>query len=317
MRKFARILVVVVFTTFCVQLSAQRGGREQVGDIVRYNDTTWYDRGFDAYIAGGMFWGSKKNALYYNGSRQNECNIDYLLTNQYWYRDILAKINELYPHISVNDQIFYNESDLNWSPHYNLNAALGLGIRYKIRNNWGISLSYMFSKMTITNKFLLSYTSVSGNEKAAPEITLYGHENRSMIDLSMSYLFSQTHRIVKPFVEVGAQFNYVKVKNFDAILLDKNNNEAYKHTLLDIYGGEHYVPGAQMNTYDVIYGGPGWGLSFSAGIKFVVNKNISIDPTFYGCFSQYNLKVLGDKVLSFNYGAMVRIVMNDFFFQNR
>ena len=66
---------------YCVAGFAQR---EQIGEAVTFHDTTWYDRGFDFYIGGGMFWGGKKSALYYNGSRQNECNLDYLFNNEYY-----------------------------------------------------------------------------------------------------------------------------------------------------------------------------------------------------------------------------------------
>ena len=157
---------------------------------------------------------------------------------------------------------------------------------------------------------------VPTNTRPQPEMTLSAKEDRSMIDLSASYLFSDVHRMIKPFIEVGAQFNYVRVKKFDALLLDEHNNPALSLTLLDPYGGENYVPGVDMQTYDVIYGGPGFGGSFSAGLKIVVNKYVSIDPTFYGCFSQLHIKPYGERVMSFNYGAMVRVVVNDFFIQN-
>lgn len=291
--------------------------REQIGEAVTYHDTTWYDRGFDAYIGGGMFWGGKQTALYYNGSRYNECNLDYLFGNEYRAREILEAVVDLYPHISMNDQLGYNEADLNMTPTYNLGSCVTLGIRYKIRNNWGLSLSYTFSRLTTTNKLLLTYTSVSGNLVDAPELTLVGKEHRSMIDLSASYLFSGVHRIVKPFIEFGAQFNYVKVKKFDAVLLDKHNNPKLTLTLLDPYNGASYVPGVDMQTYDIIYGGPGFGASFSAGLKIVLNKSVSLDPTFYGCFSRLHLEPYGNKVMTFNYGVMLRVVMNDYFFTNR
>jgi hypothetical protein len=134
-----------------------------------------------------------------------------------------------------------------------------------------------------------------------------------MIDLSVSYLFSDLSRLVKPFIEVGAQFNYVRVKKFDAILLDSHNTPALTLTLLDPYGGESYVPGVDMQTYNVIYGGPGYGISFSAGLKLVINRYVSIDPTFYGCFSHLHIKPYGQSVMTFNYGAMLRVVVNDFF----
>lgn len=307
-------IITVVIVVCCLAGFAQR---EQVGEAVTFHDTTWYDRGFDFYIGGGMFFGGKKSALYYNGSRYNECNLDYLFDNEYRRREILEAITEIYPHISMNDEIGYREEDLNMNPQYNLSACVTLGVRYKIRNNWGLSLSYTFSRLTAINKLLLTYTSVSGNNYRAPELTLSGKEDRSMIDLSMSYLFSGAHRVVKPFIELGAQFNYVRVKKFDAVFLDEHNNPKLTLTLLDPYGGAGYVPGVDMQTYDVIYGGGGFGVSFATGLKLVVNKYVSIDPTFYGCMSRLNLQVYGEKPFTFNYGVMLRVVMNDFFFRNR
>lgn len=138
-----------------------------------------------------------------------------------------------------------------------------------------------------------------------------------MIDLSASYLFSGVHRMVKPFVELGAQFNYVKVKQFEAVLLDEKNVPQYTLSLLDPYGGAGYVPGVDMQTYDVIYGGPGFGFSFSAGLKIAIKNSVSIDPTFYGTLGRLYLKPYGQSVFSFSYGVMVRVVMNDFFFKKR
>ena len=305
------IWVVVVS---CLAAFAQR---EKVGEAVTFHDSTWYDRGFDVYVGGGIFSGGKQTALYYNGSRYNECGLDYIFNNEYYTRDLLEAVVKVYPHISMSDQIGYDENDLNMNPHYNLGSCVTVGVRYKIRNNWGVSLSYTYSRLTTTNKLLLTYTSVSGNLYDAPELTLSGKEDRSMIDLSMSYLFSGVHHIVKPFVEVGAQFNYAKVKKFEAVLLDKRNTPQFTLSLLDPYGGANYVPGVDMQTYDVIYGGPGYGFSFATGIKFVVNKYVSLDPTFYGCMSHLHLKPYGQSLFTFNYGVMLRVVMNDFFFQNR
>ena len=308
---------LLIMTLLLFLVSAGFAQREQNGEAVTFHDTTWYDRGFDFYIGGGMFFGGKKTALYYNGSRYNECNLNYLFDNEYRRREILEAVNKIYPYISMNDEIGYNEEDLNMNPNYRLSSCVTLGVRYKIRNNFGISLSYNFSRLSVVNKLLLTYTSVSGNNYKAPEMTLSGKEDRSMIDLSMSYLISKAHRVVKPFVEVGAQFNYLRVKKFDAILLDDKNNPVLTLTLLDPYGGANYVPGVQMQTYDVVYGGAGFGVSCSVGLKLVVNKFVSIDPTFYGCMSRLNLPVYGNKYMTFNYGVMLRVVMNDFFFQNR
>lgn len=311
-----RAIVIMAIIAWGVAGFAQR---EQVGEAVTFHDTTWYDRGFDVYIGGGMFMGGKKTALDYNGSRYNDFGIDYLFKNEYYYKDLQKAVNEVsHNQISIDAELGYDEQDLNMNAVYKLSSCIGLGVRYKIRNNWAVALSYTFSRLSTVNKLLLTVNPmVTGNNYRNPELTLMGVEDRNMIDFSASYLFSGVHKMIKPFIEVGAQFNYVKVKKFDAMLLDDKNNPAYTLSLLDPYNGAPYVPGVDMQTYDVIYGGPGFGFSFSAGLKFVVNKFVSIDPTFYGCMSQLHLAPYGGKVMSFSYAAMVRVVMNDFFFQNR
>ena len=287
---------------------------------VHYSDTTWHDRGFDVYIGAGMFIGNKYNANYYNGSNLNECNLDYVLNNnQYWRNEIMQEIVRLYPNVSISDDVYYQEdpalnSDFNWNLHYKLKTIVSLGARYKIRDGWGISLSYSFCRLTTASSILLRTNSVSGNTTLQPEMYFQGKEDRSMIDLSVSYVFSKAHPVVKPFVEVGAQFNYARVKMLNAVIGDKTYN------MLDPYNGESYYPGIQA--YDVVYGGPGYGFSASAGLKLVVAKGVSLDPTFYFAASHlaiYQTKNGPDKYqtgnkFTPNYGVLVRVTMNDFFF---
>jgi len=285
---------------------------------VHYNDNIWQDKGFDAYIGAGMFIGNKYNANYYNGSNLNECNLEYILSNEYWRRDLMEEINTLYPHVSINDEISYQQdpalnSDFNWNLHYKLKTMVSLGARYKIGKGWGVSLSYSFCRLTSAASMLLTTPAVSGNTRPAPEVYFYGKEDRSMFDLSASYVFN-LNSIVRPFFDLGVQFNYARAKMFDLVVGDKN------FTLLDPYNGENYYPGAQ--TYDVTYGGPGYGFSAAAGFKIVVSKGVSLDPTFY--FSLSHLGIYQTKNgpeeyrtgnrLTPNYGVLVRVVMNDFFF---
>ena len=155
-----------------------------------------------------------------------------------------------------------------------------------------------------------------------PVVAIVGKEYRSMIDLSASYLFSQVSPIVKPFVELGLQFNYAKAKSFEAALLDKNGKMVGNtYSLLNIYDNQGYYPGAQ--TYDYTFGGPGFGFSGAAGLKIVCGKYVSIDPTFYcyfgrlGIYQGKNASGQGENKFTFNYGAQIRIVMSDFFFSNK
>jgi len=291
------------------------------GVPVTITDKTWADRGFDFYIAGGMLFGDKFNANYYNGSKYNENNLSFIFNNQYWYEEWQRAVAEYYPHISMNDRIYVKDpDDLDWNLHYKLSMMVSLGARYKLSKGWAIALSYSFSLLTSSTHVLLSANTVTGNTNKQPVVAIVGKENRSMIDLSASYLFSQVSPVVKPFVELGVQFNYAKVKSLDAALLDKDGHAVGStYSLLNIYDNQGYYPGAQ--TYDYIFGGPGFGFSGAAGLKIVCGKYVSIDPTFYCYFGRLGVyqgkNVTGENKFTFNYGAQIRIVMNDFFFTNK
>lgn len=290
---------------------------------VKITDKTWCDRGFDFYIGGGMLFGSPFNANYYNGSNLNENSLNYVFSNQYWYEEWQRTVSEAYPHISMSDHIYVNDpKDFDWNLNYKLSMMVSLGARYKLGKGWAIALSYQFSRLTTSTQVLLSSNAVTGNMYKQPVVAIVGKEYRSMIDLSASYLFSQVHKVVKPFVELGLQFNYAKAKSFDAVLLDKENHlVGNTYSLLNIYDNQGYYPGAQ--TFDYVFGGPGFGFSGAAGLKIVCGKYVSIDPTFYcymgrlGIYQGKSASGQGENKFTFNYGAMLRIVMNDFFFSNK
>jgi len=290
---------------------------------VKISDKSWADRGFDFFISGGMLFGDKFNANYYNGSKYNENSLNFVFSNQYWYEEWHQTVPEYYPHISTFDRIYVNDpDDMDWNLHYKLSLMVSLGARYKLGNGWAIALSYSFSRLTTSTQVLLSSNAVTGNMYKQPVVAIVGKEYRSMIDLSASYLFSQVSPIVKPFVELGLQFNYAKAKSFEAALLDKNGKMVGNtYSLLNIYDNQGYYPGAQ--TYDYTFGGPGFGFSGAAGLKIVCGKYVSIDPTFYcyfgrlGIYQGKNASGQGENKFTFNYGAQIRIVMSDFFFSNK
>lgn len=266
------------------------------------NDSSRIDKGFDFMVSGGVYFANKYNADYYNGSPQNENGLDYIFKNKYWYDDINQLMIEKYSYIS--DSVFLGDLPQNMS--YDPNMSISFGFRYKFNKNWGISLFYSYTKITASDRFYLDYKTPSGNIRPGYiSEYLVGQESRSVFDLSTSYLF-QFHSIVKPFVEFGVQFNFVDVKKYIALI------EGKEYNLLDYYQGAYYTPNSQMQKFDTKYGGPGFGFSFSTGIKLAFNKFFSIDPTFYLSASSFGLT--GYKNIALNYGALVRIFMSDLVF---
>ena len=292
------------------------------GTPVKITDKTWADRGFDFYIGGGMLFGDKFNANYYNGSKLNENNFDYIFRSQHlkniWNDELIN-----YYRTGIENFDYKDPEDFDWNLHYKLSMMITLGARYKLGKGWAIALSYSFSRLTTSTHLVLSYIGGDmGNQRKLPVVAMVGKEYRSMIDLSASYLFSQVSPIAKPFVELGMQFNYAKVKSFEAALLDENGKMVGStFSLLNLSGNSSYNQYDQ--TYDFTFGGPGFGFSGAAGLKFVCGKYVSIDPTFYcymGRLGIYQGKPStghGENKFTFNYGAQIRIVMSDFFFSSR
>lgn len=262
--------------------------------------------GADFIIAGGIYFGGKGPAGYYSGIPTNENNLNYIFNNQSWRHEIARLIADNNPNTSPNDSIWIREYPADM--HYKPAMSVTLGISYRFNKHWRMTLYYSFARLVAKDVFTVGFPNyVPGNE--SNDYLMYvimGKENRSFFDLTGSYTF-HVNKIVKPFIELGAQFNFVRVKSFDAIIENKTYN------LLNVYGGSTYIAGAGMQELDTKYGGPGFGFMGAAGIKFAFNKWISVDPCFYVSFGKVGLN--GYKDFHFNYGAYVRLVMSDAVFE--
>lgn len=263
--------------------------------------------GADFIIGCGIYFGSKKTASYYSGQPQNENNLNYIFDNFSWKKDILKLITDRNNFVSPNDTaIGIKEYPLDM--HYKPSMSVSLGASYRFNKHWRLNIYYTFARLTAKDIFTVSYTNIiPGNERNDYlSYLLIGKENRSFFDLTGSYTFHPSKNI-KPFIEFGAQFNYVRVKSFDAVIEDREFN------LLDVYGGSTYVAGASMQEFEAHYGGAGFAVSGAAGIKFAFNESLSIDPVFY--ISWGKIKLEGYNDFHFNYGAYVRLVMSDTLFK--
>ncbi|MBR3577923.1 MAG: outer membrane beta-barrel protein [Bacteroidales bacterium] len=296
-KSFILVLLIGLITGFTPQLQAQEDD----------NEMNIAGPGADFIIAGGIYFGGKGPAGYYSGKPTNENNLNYIYGNKYLWKDQITRlIADNNNFVSPNDSLWISEYPEDM--HYKPAMSITLGVSYRFNKHWRMTLYYSFARLVAKDVFSVGFPNlVPGNE--TNDYLLYvimGKENRSFFDLTGSYTF-HVNKVVKPFIELGAQFNFVRVKSFDAIIEDKTYN------LLDVYGGQTYIPGAGMQELDTKYGGPGFGFMGAAGIKFAFNKGVSVDPCFYVSFGKVGLN--GYKDFHFNYGAYVRLVMSDALFQ--
>ena len=189
-------------------------------------------------------------------------------------------------------------------------VSVTLGARYRFDSHWRIGISYTYARTVAQDVFQLKFkNSVSGNERNNYLMyDLVGTENRSMIDITFSYTF-QMHEMVKPFVELGGQFNFLRVKSFKAIIEDKD------FSLLDEYGGVTYVQGADQQKFKTHYGGAGFALVGTVGISIDFKGKASLDPCFYANFGKLHLPNYQN--FAFHCGAYIRLVMTDKLFKKQ
>ena len=263
--------------------------------------------GVDFIIGGGIYFGSKKTAGYYSGQPQNENNLNYIFDNYSWKKDIVKLITDNNNFISSTDTTI-GIKEYPTAVKYKPAMSVMLGASYRFNKHWRLSIYYTFARLTAKDIFTVSYTNlVPGNERNDYlQYLLIGKENRSFIDVTGSYTFDAS-QYIKPFIEFGAQLNFVKVKSFDAVIENREFN------LLDVYGGSNYVAGTYMQEFEPNYGGAGFAFTGTAGVKFCFNENISIDPIFYISWGKIHLTDYND--FHFNYGAYVRLIMSDGLFK--
>ena len=269
------------------------------------NDLNIADPGVDFIIAGGIYMGSPKTAGYYGGYPENELTLNYVFRNEYWTKEILKLITDHNNFVSSTDTTI-GIRDYPDQVHYQPAMSVCIGASYRFDEHWRINIYYTFARLNVKSIFNVRYDNRVPGNIDRPEFLSYlllGKENRSFFDLTGSYTF-QFNRIFKPFIEFGAQFNFVKVKSLDAIIEDR------EYTLLDYYGGASYVPG--MTTYKPNYGGPGFGVTGVIGAKLAFSKSVSVDPCFYVSFGKIGLN--GYKDFHLNWGAYIRLVLSDAMF---
>jgi len=301
-----------VYATFVypVKYGVDDGEPKQMG--------AWEKKGFEFFIGSNAYFANKKTANYYNGAPENDINLNTFLKNKYRFDTVLVVMKEAYRYI---DTIKLSEKyDYNLGYHVAMDIAIGL--KYRVHRNWYFELDYSFRRLTASNFFIFDFPGVppSNIEKpyylkhySRPE-GLVAKEDRHYIDFSIGYIL-QRPKIAKPFFSLGVQFNYIRIKEFLAIIEDRPFN------LMDAARYPHTVPGQDPMPVYRDWAGPGYGFTLTAGLKIAFHPSVSIDPIF-----QLSATSLGNHRtnlpgfytnICLNCIAGVRLVLNDaLFFRN-
>jgi hypothetical protein len=171
---------------------------------------------------------------------------------------------------------------------------------------------FSYARLTVNSGFLIDYPRVPDNNRIELQEMIIAKEERSCFDVGVTYTF-HPNTVVKPFLEFGVQFNYIRVKSFEVVIEETSYN-------LLTESHSPYIPGGQTTPDYKNWGAPGFGFSLVAGIKLAFSKSVSVDPLFYVSTASmgHSSNLQGyDTSFGFNYAVMIRLIINDSIFRNK
>ena len=305
--------------------SAQHNGNssgkneDNSGEGYNASISPWARKGFEFSFGGGIYFGSKKTANYYNGAPENNINLKLLTDNEYRWMEVINVLKNKYHYI--DEENVKLREDYNYESHYNIAMDIAVALKYRFQKNYYFELAYSFRRLTASNHFVFDFPRVPPSNIEKPYSKNYSRpegivarEDRHYIDFSVGYIF-QKHPIAKPFVALGVQFTYIRIKDFKAVI------EGEVYDLMDAARYPNYIPGVQEMPKYIDWAGAGYGFLFTAGLKIAFHPAVSLDPIFqlsvasFGN-SQANLPGFYTK-LCCNYVAGIRLVLNDALFMRK
>jgi len=247
----------------------------------------------------GAYWGNKYQASFYNGSKENENNINYVLSNTYWNDEIKNLLMT-----SVNRDSFAL-SELPTNMKYSTTMHVGFGVRYNFNPEWAFNLEFNFAKLTAKDFFTLEVFPAKDNESHSyVQYPIWGKETRTNIQAGVVRTLN-TDQKFRPFFELGAVVTNTLVKESQISIEDQPYN------LVNIYSG-NYVPNSNVQEYEIRQGGIGFGGYVDGGLKIMFNDFVSMELYASLYYQQINLK--GYNAFNLQESAMFRLVLSPAFF---
>lgn len=247
----------------------------------------------------GAYWGSKYQAAFYNGSKDNVNNLNYIFNNSYWHDEIGNILRD-----KVNRDSFAL-SELPSNMKYSTTMHVGFGVRYNFNPEWAFNLEFNFAKLTAKDFFTLEvFPSFDNESHSYLQYPIWGIETRTNIQLGVVKTLN-TDKKIRPFFELGAVFTNTLVKE------SKISIEDHTYNLVNTYSG-NYVPNTNVQEYEIRQGGLGFGGFVDGGVKFMFNNFMSMElyATLY--YQQINLE--GYNAFKLHEAAMFRFVLSPGFF---
>jgi hypothetical protein len=214
----------------------------------------------------GVYYPSKNTAAYYNGKSSNKNNVDYVMSNYYWYQDIFYALG-------AHDSI--SVAGLPDNMHYKLALQPGIYAQYCFSPTFALMVEFNYMKLKAEDVITFEVDpplDYLGN----PDLRLYplrGAEERIYADIGLKRTYPKTDRL-SYYVTGGLNVNSTQVKKSSFYV------EEVEYSMINVYLDGGYVPNSNSQTYNVYQGGIGVGMFAGGGTAFTFANSIVIETGF-------------------------------------
>lgn len=241
----------------------------------------------------GAYFPNKYSANFYNGTPGNVNNVNYIMSNTYWYRDIKLALGSI-------DTVLVNGYPTDM--HYNVAFTGGLFLRLNL-NRWnGLFLQANYTQLRAEDVVTLEVDPDPYSLKF-PDLRLtpiVGREGRVLIDFGYQLSIPMKSKI-NIFLQAGATMCYTQV--IRSIFVPAGT----EYSLINIYGNNIYVPNTNMQTININQNAFGFGGYLGVGAGIPLTDMFGIEPGFFAHYYPANLQGYPDFKPS--YGLYLRIML--------
>ncbi len=223
----------------------------------------------------GAYFPDKYSANFYNGTPDNVNNVNYVMSNKYWYQDIKYSLDS-------DDTVFVTGYPTDM--HYQVAFTGGLFVRFNFNRKNGIFLEANYTQLKAEDVVTVE---VDPRPYATlPDLRnmpILGKEYRVLIDLGYQRSFPLKSKIYF-FLQGGAIMCYTRVLRSVFVVEEREYN------LINVYGSQGYIPNFNSQTYNINQSAYGFGTFFGGGAGFPLTDLFGMEPGFSIQYYPVNLE---------------------------
>jgi hypothetical protein len=249
----------------------------------------------------GAYFANKYSANFYNGTPGNVNNVNYIMGNPTWYREIQQALG-----LSQTDIVIVQQQPTSGYPlnmHYNVAFSGGLFLRVNFNRKNSVFLQANYAQLKAGDAIILQ-VNPNNTYLSNPDLRfeqVIGKEGRVMIDLGYQRSFPLKSRI-NLFIQGAVTMCYTQVIKSIFVV------EGHEYNLVNVYGSQGYQPGYNSQTFNVNQNAFGFGGYLGVGAGIPLTDMFGIEPGFFAHYYPVNLEGYSDFKPSF--GIYLRILLS-------